>query len=81
MAGGRGGVGVVQRHADDPQAHRQRTEQRGHAGQRQAVLPPGDPGHPPPRHWPQARSRETRSASAGWMVRMYWLASSVPGPV
>ncbi len=55
MAGGRGGVGVVQLKADDPQAHRQRAQQRGHAGQREAVLPPGDPGHPPPRHRPQAR--------------------------
>ena len=55
VAGGRGGVGVVQLQAGDPQVHRQRAEQRGHAGQREAVLPPGDPGHPPPRHRPQAR--------------------------
>ena len=54
VAGGRGGVGVVQRRADDPQPHRQRAQQHGHAGQRDPVLPPGDPGHPPPRHRPQA---------------------------
>ena len=30
-----------------------RAQQRGHAGQRDPVLPPGDPGHPPPRHRPQ----------------------------
>ncbi len=54
MAGGGGGVGMVQLKADDPQVHRQPAQQCGRAGERQAVLPPGDPGHPSPRHWPQA---------------------------
>jgi hypothetical protein len=53
MAGDRGGVGAVQRRADDPHPHRQRAKQRGDAGQREPVLPPGDARHPPPRDRPQ----------------------------
>ena len=31
-----------------------RAKEHGHSGQRGPVLPPGDPGHPPPRHRLQA---------------------------
>jgi hypothetical protein len=52
VAGGGDGVGVVQLQAAEPQVQGQAAEQRGRAAQREAVLPPGDPGHALPWHRP-----------------------------
>ena len=56
VAGGGGGIGVVQPKADGPHVHREGAQQGRHAAQlSQAVLAPGDPSHPPPRHSPNTR--------------------------
>ena len=51
-------------------AHGHCDEQHGHPGQRGAVLAPGDPGHPPPRHRPQVRVLipDGRAPAPNWAV-------------
>ena len=53
MAVDQGRVVVVHLQPRDQQEERHRGEHGGDADQHAAVLPPGDPDHPPPRHGPR----------------------------